>query len=341
MKNVKIGIIGFGNVGQGFAQAILQKRELLRETYGINPLITAISDAFKGSLYCADGLDLRLLAKPGVDFAEFEPEVKVNWDASEMIASAESDVILELTVVNLQTGEPAVSYITQALQAGKSVITSNKGPIALKYRSLNALAQQNNVKLGIEGTVMSGTPAIRLGKEILESSGIQSIRGILNGTCNFILTEMKNGATFSDALASAQNLGYAEADPTNDVGGFDTAAKVSILSEVFFGERVVPADIPCEGISDLTPQDIEKAAEEKSVWKLLGTIDGSTLPPKISVKPVMLPESDPLAGVNGAMNAIQYQTELLGQVTLIGAGAGRLETAAGLIQDLILFFKEK
>lgn len=341
MKNVKIGIIGFGNVGQGFAQAIHQKREFLRESYGINPLITAVCDTFKGSLYNSDGLDLNLLAKPGVDFAEFKTEEKTSWDASEMIANAESDVILELSVVNLLTGEPAVSYITQALNAGKSVITSNKGPIALKYRSLRALAQQNNVKLGVEATVMSGTPAVRLGKEILEASGIRSVRGILNGTCNFILSEMKTGSAFKDALASAQKLGYAEADPTNDVEGFDTAAKVSILSEVFFGERVVPADIPCEGISDLTLQDIEKATEVKSVWKLLGTIDGSTLPPKISVKPVMLPESDPLAGVNGAMNAIQFQTELLGQVTLIGAGAGRLETAAGLMQDLILFFKEE
>ena len=341
MKNVKIGIVGFGNVGQGFAQALRQKRDFLRETYGINPLITAVSDVFKGSLYNSDGLDLNLLAKPGVDFAEFAAEEKTGWDASEMIANAETDVILELTVVNLQTGEPAVSYITQALNAGKSVITSNKGPIALKYRSLRALAQQKNVKLGIETTVMSGTPAIRLGKEILESSGITSVRGILNGTCNFILTEMKNGATFADALASAQVLGYAEADPTNDVGGFDTAAKVSILSEVFFSERVVPADIPCEGIAELTPQDIEKATEEKSVWKLLGTIDGTVIPPKISVRPVMLPESDPLAAVNGAMNAIQFQTDLLGQITLIGAGAGRVETAAGLIQDLALFFKEE
>lgn len=340
MKNVRIGIIGYGNVGQGFAQAIRQKREFLRKEYGINPLITAISDVFKGSLYNQDGLDLNLLTKVPVNFADFSDAEKVGWDAPAMIANAETDVILELTIVNLETGEPATSYITQALTAGKHVITSNKGPIALKYRSLNALAQKHNVGLGIEATVMSGTPAIHVGKDILKIAGITAVRGIFNGTCNFILSEMNKGMPFDEALAQAQKFGYAEADPTNDVDGFDTAAKVSILSEVLFGERFTPAEVPTRGIRELTVQDIKEAAAQGMVWKLLGTITTTKDRPVVSVKPVMLPMNDPLADVSGATNAIQYETELLGQVTLIGAGAGRLETAQALLQDLITFCKE-
>ena len=341
MKNVRIGMIGFGNVGQGFVQIIAQRRELLREEYGINPLITAISDKVKGSLRNNEGLDLGLLQKVPVNFADFETDEIVGWDATEMIAESRSDVILELSVANYETGEPALSYMTQALNAGKSVITSNKGPIALSYRSLNGLAQKNGVGLGIEGTVMSGTPAIRVGKELLYSAGITAVRGIFNGTCNYILSEMKSGRSFEEALSLAQKLGFAEADPTLDISGMDSAMKIAILSEVLFGERIVPTEIPVTGISDLTTEDIREAADQKCVRKLIGTIQTTNDRPELSVKPVLLPFNDPLAQINGAMNAIQFETDFLGQVTLIGPGAGRLETADGLLQDLISLFREK
>lgn len=340
MKTVKIGMIGFGNVARGLVQVLQQKHAFLRDEHGINPIITAITDVSHGAVANSDGLDLNILEKAARDFSGFKPEERVEWDASEMIQQSDTDVILELSVVNLETGEPAAGYITQALNAGKHVITSNKGPIALKYRVLNALAQKNGVKLGIETTVMSGTPVIAFGTGLLKSAGITGIRGIFNGTCNFILSEMRKGLAFEDALTLAQKLGYAESNPENDIEGYDTAAKLAILSEVFFGERVPPMEIPTSGIRLLSPEDIAAATVENSAWKLVGSIELTDDRPNYVVKPMLLPVGDLLADTNGSMNTIQFDTELLGQVTVTGVGSGRIETAAGLIQDLIYIFRE-
>lgn len=340
MKTVKIGIIGFGNVARGLVLALQQKRSFLRDEHGINPLITAITDVNLGAVANPEGLDLSLLEKASLGFPEFKADERVTWDASDMIRRSDTDVILELSVVNLETGEPAAEYITQALNAGKHVITSNKGPIALKYRVLNSLAQKNGVKLGIETTVMSGTPVIAFGLGLLKSAGITGIRGIFNGTCNFILSEMRKGLSFDDALKLAQKLGYAESNPANDIEGYDTAAKLAILSEVFFGERVPPMDIPTTGITALSAEDIAAASAQNSAWKLVGSIELTDERANYVVKPTLLPLSDPLANTVGSMNTIQFETELLGQVTVTGAGSGRIETAAGLIQDLIYIFRE-
>lgn len=340
MKTVKIGIIGFGNVAQGLVQALKQKHTFLRDEHGITPLITAVTDVSFGAIANPEGLDLNLLEKASQDFSEFKEEERTDWDAFEMIQNSDTDVILELSVANLETGDPAAEYITQALNAGKHVITSNKGPIALKYRVLNSLAQKNGVKLGIETTVMSGTPVIAYGTGLLRSAGITGIRGIFNGTCNFILSEMRKGLSFENALALAQKLGYAESNPANDIEGYDTAAKLSILSEVFFGERIPPLEIPTSGITVLSSEDIAAATAQNSAWKLVGSIELTDDRPIYSVKPVLIPMGDPLSSTNGSLNSIQFETELLGSVTVTGPGSGRIETAAGLIQDLIYIFRE-
>ncbi len=196
-----------------------------------------------------------------------------------------------------------------------------------------------SVSLGVEGTVMSGTPSLRLGMEYLKAAGIRCVQGILNGTTNYILTQMSNGAPYSSALEEAQELGYAEADPTGDVEGFDAAGKVVILANLLMDTPLTMDDVDRDGITWLSLEDIDDARQSRDCWKLIGKVerrDGKVL---ASVKPTRLPLSHPLASVKGATNAITYSTDLLGDVTLIGPGAGRLETGFALLADILAIQK--
>lgn len=334
MKLVKLGMIGFGNVAHGFIQALIEKKTFFRKEMGLEFLVTSITDIRYGTIYDPDGLPIENLVSSH-DFSDADPSLHRDWNTIQMIRNAESDVIIELSYTDLKTGEPAVLHCQEALLSGKHVITSNKGPIALHYSMLKGLARDNGVKIGCEGTVMSGTPALRLATDSLMPTGITEIKGILNGTTNFILSEMENGSTYEDALMEAQRLGYAEADPSGDVEGFDTAGKIAILAHLVFGTFIKPEDINREGISDITLEDIKDAQKDHMHWKLIGSLKKTEKGIEASVKPVMLPDDNPLSAIRGAENAIQYRTDLLGEITLIGPGAGRKETAAALIEDLL------
>lgn len=186
---------------------------------------------------------------------------------------------------------------------------------------------------------MSGTPSLYLGGEMLLAAGITRIQGILNGTTNYMLGEMEAGAGYEATLLQAQQLGYAEADPTGDVEGHDAAAKVVILGNLFMGLSITIADVDCTGISHLTADDIDLAKAGNRHWKLIGTIEKRVGGYEASVKAEMLDSSHPLAAISGAANAITYTTELLGDITLIGPGAGRVETAYAVIEDILEIHK--
>jgi homoserine dehydrogenase len=214
------------------------------------------------------------------------------------------------------------------------VVTTNKGPVALHYAELSRLAAERGLQLGVEGTVMSGTPALLTGLNFLRAAGVRKVQGILNGTCNFILTRMEAGAAYAEALAEAQEKGYAEADPTGDVEGFDAAGKVVILGNLLMGAPLTMADVDRTGISGLTPADIEAARSAGERWKLIGSLEGGG-GLTASVRPERLPLDHPLSSVSGAVNAITYTTEILGEVTLVGPGAGRMETGYAVLTDLL------
>jgi homoserine dehydrogenase len=340
MKTVRLGIIGFGNVGQGFAQILRDFGAALGQQYGLEFVIVGISDARLGCVYQPAGLNpgplLEHMARTG-SLKGLPGEQP--WDALALIRECNADAIVELSYTNLQTGEPAASHITEALNRKKHVVTSNKGPVALHYTQLAALAQQNGVQLGVEGTVMSGTPTLRLGREMLAAAVITRIQGILNGTTNFILTRMETGAAYPEALAEAQSLGYAEADPTGDVEGFDAAGKVVILARLLMGVEIGMADVDRQGITRLTPADIAAAREAGERWKLIGSLEATPQGLVAKVCPTRLPLNNPLAGVGGATNAIQFHTQLLGDVTLIGPGAGRMETGYAVLEDLLAIYR--
>jgi homoserine dehydrogenase len=247
---------------------------------------------------------------------------------------------VEASYTDLRTGEPATSYIRQALHSGRHVVTTNKGPIALHYPELQRLAEQNSAQIGFEGTVMSGTPAIFLGMKWLKAAEIHRVQGIFNGTTNFILTKMEQGNDYASALAEAQRLGYAEADPSGDVEGYDAAGKIVILANVLMGKSITMQEVNRQGITHLTLADIEQARREGKRWKLIGSLEVSEGTIKASVRPLALPLSNPLAQVMGATNAINYTTRYLGDVTLVGAGAGRLETGYALLADILSIYRK-
>jgi homoserine dehydrogenase len=340
MKIVRVALIGFGNVGQGFAEILRDRAKEYQEIFGLDIRIVAVSDLQFGSVYDPDGLDPAALLSAiqnsgsftGLDAEESE------WDTQTTIVKCNADVIAEISFTDLDSGEPATSYVRQALKNGKHVITTNKGPIALHFSELDELAQENGVRIGFEGTVMSGTPALRLGMQMLRSAGVRKIEGILNGTTNYILSEMTKGLSYQSALKDAQRLGYAEADPRGDVEGHDAAAKVAILSTVLMGSAIRPDQVERTGITGLTQEKIGEAQENGQCWKLIGSVEKKNGEVVACVKPMCLPRSHPFAAVNGATNAIHYTTDLLGEVTLIGPGAGRVETGLALINDLISIY---
>ena len=339
----KIALIGFGTVGQGLCDILLSKEEFLLKKYDFSAKIVAISDVQKGSVYCEKGLDIAqclALAKHGKSLDEYtcngeNCNCHKGWDALRTIKESNADIICELAYTDVKTGEPAITHCTAAFESGKHIVTSNKGPASLKYAEMKSLADKNNVKFLIEGTVMSGTPVINLANGPLAGCEISAIRGILNGTTNYMLSEMENGITYEDILKKAQELGYAEADPTGDVEGFDAMAKVIILANVLMGVNIKVNDVEREGITQITPQMIEEAKKENASWKLIGSIEQNGDGVKASVKPEKLPLSHPLASIMGATNALTFTTDLMGDITIIGAGAGKIETGFSILTDIL------
>ena len=333
-------MVGLGNVGQGFLKILLEDSAKLERVNGVKITVVGISDIRYGNYYNPTGFNTAALltALGKGDLTEYAAH-KQDGKTEDWIANADANLLLEASFTNFTDAEPAYSYMKVALASGKHVATSNKGPIALFYNELKALADQHNCHIGVEGTVMSGTPSMALGMQILKTAGIYKIQGILNGTTNFILTQMEKGNTYADALGEAQRLGYAEADPTGDVEGYDAAGKVVILGNLVMDQTITFSDVDRKGISNITLEDVKKANLSGKAWKLIGTLERADGKLIASVQPTLLPKENPLANVGGATNAITYSTHHMGDVTLIGAGAGRIQTGFALLSDILSIAK--
>lgn len=330
---MKIVLIGFGAVGQGFVEILHQKGAALRASYDFAPQIVGIATRSAGTLYQPAGLDLAALlaaAQQG-GLAQYALPAERGTDVLALIAASGAEVLVEASPTNLTTAQPATDYCRAALHAGMHLVLANKGPVALHYAALRQAAAAAGRALRFEGTVMAGTPTLMLAQEALAGCRISEARGILNGTTNYMLTQMAQGMTYAAALAQAQALGYAEADPTADVDGWDAAGKLLILAAAVFQQTWTLADLAVQGISQLTLADIQAAQQAGQCYKLIARIT----PTGGSVSPQRIPLTDPLAAVSGATNAITFATDLLGDVTLVGAGAGRQQTGFALLSDLL------
>lgn len=330
---MRIILVGYGVVGKGVT-TILARRHVEKVTgYGFNPKIVAIAD-IDGAVINPRGFSpekLEAIKQRGYPISADPDFGHPGISALDVIESVEAEVVVEVTPVNIKNGEPALSHITKAFRTGKHVVTTNKGPLALAMPALTELAEYNNVLLRFSGTVGGGTPMLEFAKRCLAGDRILAIKGILNGTTNYILTEMgQNHVTFQEALASAQKLGYAEREPSMDIDGFDTACKVVILANWILGKKITLKDVDRTGIRDVKLQMLEDAAKRNNTLKLIGSIDDK----QVSVKPMEIERTNPLC-VSGVLNAVTFSTEYAAEQTLIGRGAGGIETASAVLRDLL------
>ena len=256
---VKITYVGFGVVSQGLAEIILENNSVLPVVKNEEIQTVGIFDTMKGSRIDPKGINMHdvLLNAKKDDYSLLTDTIV---DISKAIQEINADIIIEASFTDIKTGQPALSFIEAALKSNKHVVTTNKGPFALAYKQIFNLASLMKKNVAIEGTVMSGTPIINVLNNGLLGSDITALSGIMNGTSNYILSKMELGMSYEDALSQAQNLGYAETDPTSDVEGLDTLAKVMILANVVFGEQLTQQNINVNGISKITLSDVKKAS---------------------------------------------------------------------------------
>ncbi|GHO45632.1 homoserine dehydrogenase [Ktedonospora formicarum] len=333
-----MSLVGFGAVGQGLARLLLTQRERLQREYDLDIRLVSVANSRHGCIFAEEGLDIaELLALASQQKALTEAAHTQRWDSAlEGIRAIKADVMVEATLTNLRDAEPGLCHIRTALERGMHVVTANKGPIALAARELLQIARTQGVQLRMEATVMAGTPVLSTAFEGMAGTRITAARGIFNGTTNYILSAMAEGREYAEVLADAQALGYAEADPTADVEGYDALAKAMILSALLFEQPLTVEQVTRTGITGVSREQVAQASEEGKRIKLIASVrrheSGKV---EASVEPVALPLSDALAHVNGAMNAITFESEALAKVTVIGPGAGGIETGQGLLTDIL------
>ncbi|MEM2897368.1 MAG: homoserine dehydrogenase [Candidatus Bathyarchaeia archaeon] len=329
---MRLTLIGFGTVGQSLIKLLANKKDELTKKFGLNPKFVAIVDT-GGAAIDENGINpsKAIEVKKSRKSVAFMDRIGYpGMSATDVIKNVEAEVVIEMTPTNFSNGEPGLSHIKTAISSKRHVITTNKGPLALALPSLMELASYNRVKLRFSGTVGGGTPILDFAKKSLLGDRIISIKGILNGTTNYILTRMFEASISMDqALKEAQKAGYAEADPSYDIEGIDTACKLVIIANWIMNLRISLKDVNIKGINEVTLKDVEKAREEGRVIKLIGSIEK-----KARVRPELIPQNHPLA-VHGTLNAVTYKTETCGEITLVGRGAGGPETASAILRDIV------
>lgn len=327
---MRIILCGFGVVGQSLAKLLDSRAEDLYAQYGLKPRIVGVFDT-KGSAVESSGLNLErlIVVKKKHGSVRRYGKTKNKMSGLDMISNLDADVLIETTLSDYKDAEPGMSHIVSAMKNGLHVISVNKGPLALAFPSLMELATYNQVLFRFSGTVGGGTPILDYAKNSLRGERITSFSGILNGTTNYILTKMASGMSFSSALKDAKKKGFVEADESLDLDGLDAAAKLVILANWIMDMKVTLPDIKCTGIRKVTTADIKKATKSNCAVKLIASCNK-----ELVVEPQQVSLDDPLC-VNGTLNAISFTSEHSGTQTIIGRGAGGLETASSILRDLL------
>lgn len=315
MKTIKVGLIGFGIVGSGVVKILSDNSDIISKRLGAKIDLVKIADLDIET-------DREVKVEPGV----------LTKDVDEILSNPEIDIVIEL----IGGMEPAKTFMMKAMENGKRVVTANKALLAKHGDEVFSLAENKGVALGFEAAVAGCIPIIRSLKESFAATKIKSIVGIVNGTANYILSQMtENRREFGEVLKEAQELGFAEADPTFDIEGIDTAHKAALLTRLAYGTSVNFDEIYIQGISDITLKDIDYAREFGYKIKLLAIskMNGDSV--EVRVHPSMVPEDHSLAQINGVFNAVQIYDDLMEKSALIGHGAGSLPTASAVVGDII------
>ena len=321
MKTAKIGLLGFGNVGGGTYKILTDNKELIEKRIGVSPEVVKILQRNKNKKRFVDA-DEKLLTE----------------DPDEILNNDEIDIVVEM----LGGIEPATSFMLQAMENGKHVISANKAAIAANYDKLVNTAKKNNVEFLFEASVAGGIPVLTAITNALAANNYVEVMGILNGTTNYILTKMtEEGLPYDEVLKDAQAKGFAEADPTADVEGIDAANKLSILMALCFDKYVAPTDIPTTGITKISANDIKAADEAGKKIKLIGKASIENGEVTYSVQPVELDKTHPLAGVSNEFNAVYITGDMAGELMFYGRGAGPLPTGSAVCGDILSIMKRK
>ena len=318
MTELRVGMLGLGTIGTGVARILIEQKELISRRLGKQVRLVAAADR---DLDRDRGLDLS--------------GVRLSSDANDVVTADDVDLVVEL----IGGYEPARTFVATALEHGKHVVTANKALIAKHGEELFPVAAANGLQIGFEAAVGGGIPCMKALREGLAANAIESVYGILNGTCNFILTKMENeGADYADVLKEAQALGYAEADPTFDVEGIDTAQKLSILAAMAFGSKIKFEEVFTEGISKITAADIESAHEMGYRIKLLGIAKphgAGVEAVEMRVHPTLVPLTSQMAQVSDSYNAVQISGDFVEHTMYFGRGAGERPTASAVVADIM------
>jgi len=329
---MRIMLVGFGNLGRGLSRVLVQKASFLHRSQGLITRVVAAVDEF-GAAVDEKGLNLNELLK----VAEKKGTVaaykggKRGKLALKVIDNVEADVVYDLTPTNIKTGEPGLTHIKRAMLAGKHVITANKGPLVVAFGELDSLAKRCGVEFRYSASVGGAIPVVGLAKKLLAGNEIHEIRGVLNGTTNYILTRMSTeNVPFEVVLREAKELGIAEKDPTLDIEGIDTACKITILANSLLGMNVRLKEVKIAGIARVRPEAIRLAREAGGTIKLIGIAKRGSL----EVGPKLVPLGHPLA-VGGTLNAVTFKLDLAREISITGFGAGPKETSSSLLGDLI------
>lgn len=324
---LRVQIIGFGVVGRGVAKALSRpSRGGVTQPFRV----VAVTDR-SGTVVNDEGVDLAALIAGKEKTGSIEGLADHrDWNGETAIRNVKADIVVEVTPTNIVTGEPGVTHIAEAMRLGKHVVTANKGPFALRFQEIAALAQRSNVLLKYGGSVCGAVPIIELVRDALVGNEVSAIRGVMNGSCNYILSRMeKTGQDFATVLEEARKLGVTETDPSQDIDGWDAASKLVILANAVMGRNITIRAVTVKGIRDVTAEWIKAARKQDKVVRLIATITHDTA----EVGPIEVPMNSPLA-VDGTLNVAVVQTDLAKDITIVGRGAGQMETASAILGDL-------
>jgi homoserine dehydrogenase len=336
-NNIKIAILGFGNVGKAFAKLLNEKEQEIYEKFNLHVKVVAISTRSKGCIVNENGIDLVGALNDIETLNHFDENRSDYKDMSsmEVAENVDYDILFELTPLKIFSGQPAIDHISAALKRKKHAVSANKGPIAWAYESLEELAEKNNVLFYYETTVMDGTPVFNLVDETLKLCKVTEVKGILNSTTNFVLEEIAKGKTYDDVIEEGKRRGFVEEDPSMDIEGWDAAAKTAALLNVLMKANITPYDVDRKGIEDITYEQIKEAENRGNVIKLIcygGIKDGKVI---ARVRPEEVSKNSLLSNINGTTSIVSITTDLMGTVSIVEHEPEIEQTAYGVFSDLI------
>ncbi len=337
MKQIRLSIVGLGNVGRRLLELIETQRDLLRERFDLELIVVGATDT-SGAAFAKDGLgisEILQLKRTRKGVAAYSNLGHPQMTARELVKTVQADTLVELTLTNLKDGEPGLSTIRDALSLKMHVVTANKGPLVLAYPELVRLAQTNGVRLLHSATVTGGLPTLNIGTRDLGAATIEKFEGIVNGTTNYILTRMSEGQTYEEALKHAQDIGMAEADPSLDVDGWDAANKLVIIANAVLKQPTTLNDLQVEGIRRITREELMTARERQQTIKLIALAEKHGSQYHLSVRPTRLDNAHPLASVGAGMMAVIYHTDINGSIFASIEEHDPYPTSAAVLRDIV------